>query len=156
MSNILALAGLLLVIFSIPLPFQKTIYLSTIYPCDLIFGLIFSAWLAYTIIIGGLDGLEGKKVFLFFLPFMAAGAISIINAKDLFRFAGYMYLWSQMPLAYIMAVNIIKNKKYLNMVLYSILAVTALFSLFYIFDYSRYGHFLGLAQETQVIISTII
>lgn len=129
------LIGGVLLLASIPLPFKQHILTSTIYPCDLVFPVVFVGWLIHRILTGQVASLKGRKVFLFFLPLLFAGIVSGLNAKDMFRYVGYLYLWGQMPFAYLMVVNIIKSRKHLNIILYTIFTVCMLFSLFYIFSF---------------------
>lgn len=130
----MAIIGILLLLISIPLPFAKRVSRSTIYLCDVVFLVIFTVWLPLAVFTGWAR-LKGKKIFLSFLPLLIAGMISGLNAKDVFRYVGYLYLYAQIPFAYLMTTDMIKSRRHLNLILYVIFMTTALFSFSYIFSY---------------------
>ncbi len=128
------LIGILLILLSIPLPFEKSMFFSTIYPCDFVFIAVFAGWIVRAILKDRLE-LKGKRVLLIFLPLLVAGVVSGLNAIDRFRYVGYLYLWAQIPLACLMTASTIKNRKHLDIIVYTIFLATASISIFYVFSH---------------------
>lgn len=132
--------GLLLTLASIPLSFQIRILNSTVYSCDLVFIPMVLGSLVH-ISINRLFPLKKGSLFLFFAVFLLAILPSVMNARDLFRFAGYFYIWAQIPIAYFISTVIIKNNRQLNIIFYTILTTIIAFSVFFIFYFIQKGPF---------------
>lgn len=124
-------AGISLMLLSIPWPFGKNIHNSTFFLCDVILGILSIGWILHFLFKPS-QRPSGLKVFYFFIPLLGAGILSGVNAKDFYRYLGYLYLWLQIPLAYLICIKVIDNKKRLAIIVFTIFLGTVIYSIPYI------------------------
>jgi O-antigen ligase len=118
-------------LLSIPWSFGKNIHNSTIFLCDVILGILSLVWILHFLFKPS-QRPSGLKVFYFFIPLLGAGILSGVNAKDFYRYLGYLYLWLQIPLAYLICIKVIDNRKRLAIIVFTIFLGTVIYSIPYI------------------------
>jgi O-antigen ligase len=118
-------------LLSIPWPFGKNIHNSTFYLSDVILGILSIGWILHFLFKPSQRPI-GLKVFYFFIPLLGAGILSGVNAKDFYRYLGYLYLWLQIPLAYLICIKVIDNRKRLAIIVFTIFLGTVIYSIPYI------------------------
>jgi len=126
-TNIWLLAGLLIVILSIPSPFAFNISIGTVYLCDILLAMltmisIFSMLLDKRLKVKGIDALG------YFIPFVVIAIISSLynflfdSGWKMIRALEHILRWMEIPVAYIIAATVVKETRAHRVVIYGICA----------------------------------
>jgi O-antigen ligase len=127
------LLGLAATIGSIPLPLPKSFFLSQVHLGEIVFALVVAAFLLTTTARGTWQQNKGYDLIKAFVPFALIALISgLWNMRmpylRVHRVIGQMLIWAELPVAYFVVRNIVKDKKTCMTIFFLCFAILTLFS----------------------------
>ena len=148
--------GLSAIILSIPLPLLFYFRGGRFYLCDAILAMTFVAFLFHITIKKKWLQLKGWKIVMALLPFVFMSSLSgILNIKSSIFSWEYLKMlvitlrWMELPIAYLLVCNIVKNKASFKFTLYICLLSATIISLFAM-RVHIYNMFMWLASRSSI------